>query len=737
MNFVNLDAGGIYVLSGPPTPQKSDIVARSNLPAGTVVSADQLRSTLLGTLPDLGGNTRLFDCADMAIFDIMRKMVEVRAAQRLTTVIDATNVNDETRSEYVRIAEKYGVPAKVLLVDVEEDVARAANAESRTPAAPEKLKDFFTRWQRQSRFPFELIPVHSTLALQPNSLPHDKVDVIGDVHGLYDDLLALLARKGWVLGDDGVLRHPEGRLLVFLGDLIDRGLQSLEVLRLVKRAVDAGTAICIQGNHELKAVRFWDMVSFKGVANWSSYASAETCVAMLKLPREEATGLVDFMRKLPASLVYEPAKVAFLHADVERYDPLMTPKADCLYGHSKHGMLDADEQYQKRFDAGLNQYTLFRGHVTQASVQENVFSLERDQAFAGELVLLQLDVFLQHRDRGNRAAFEAAVMTQKCEFNFDHYSKKFALAKALDYLTSKKQVYRHEEAVFGLKVYKAGNFVVQDAVRGHEQYLAKAKGIVMDVAGNIVVHPLDKLPLYSTGLLPDSADSYQVVAAEKLHGYPVEVVRHPFKPGELLVTSEDGFAVRHLDYAKALVSGRTKSAMLKFLSRRDVTLSIQVLRNDSHSILSYRTDQFGLYLVGVRGLEEDSLPWTEDEVDGVARDIGLRRASWFKATLGEVKKLNLASETEGFLVREYSREEKHLFVLKSPSFLTKKLLAKLPDEKLPLLFKYPESFKKEVSEDLYALVDWVNANCDKESFLAMPMEARADALSKFVAGHVA
>ena len=56
-------------------------------------------------------------------------------------------------------------------------------------------------------------------------------DIIGDVHGCIDELRDLLDRLGYQPDGDGV-RHPEGRTLIFLGDLNDRGPSSIGVWKL-------------------------------------------------------------------------------------------------------------------------------------------------------------------------------------------------------------------------------------------------------------------------------------------------------------------------------------------------------------------------------------------------------------------------------------------------------------------------------------------------------------------------
>ncbi|MCB0924398.1 MAG: metallophosphoesterase [Mycobacterium sp.] len=78
-------------------------------------------------------------------------------------------------------------------------------------------------------------------------------DIIGDIHGCATKLKALLAELGYQLDGAGVYRHPE-RTAVFVGDLIDRGEEQLDVLELVKAMVDAGSAKIVMGNHEFNAI---------------------------------------------------------------------------------------------------------------------------------------------------------------------------------------------------------------------------------------------------------------------------------------------------------------------------------------------------------------------------------------------------------------------------------------------------------------------------------------------------
>jgi hypothetical protein len=73
------------------------------------------------------------------------------------------------------------------------------------------------------------------------------LDIVGDVHGEYEVLERLLNELGY----DAEGRSRDGRRLVFLGDLVDRGPDNPAVVDAVMAMVDRGHAQCIMGNHEL------------------------------------------------------------------------------------------------------------------------------------------------------------------------------------------------------------------------------------------------------------------------------------------------------------------------------------------------------------------------------------------------------------------------------------------------------------------------------------------------------
>lgn len=84
-----------------------------------------------------------------------------------------------------------------------------------------------------------------------------KIDVIGDVHGCMDELIELLHLLGYQKKAD-IYVHPHNRIPIFVGDITDRGPNSLAVVELVYRMVVEHQMACyVPGNHCNKLYRYF------------------------------------------------------------------------------------------------------------------------------------------------------------------------------------------------------------------------------------------------------------------------------------------------------------------------------------------------------------------------------------------------------------------------------------------------------------------------------------------------
>ncbi|WP_274570980.1 metallophosphoesterase [Neisseria leonii] len=140
------------------------------------------------------------------------------------------------------------------------------------------------------------------------TLPPGAWDIIGDVHGEWAALCTLLGHLGYAA--DG--SHPQGRRLVFVGDLCDRGPDSPAVLAWFKQAYDAGRALMVLGNHELNLL----VDDAKDGSGWFFDRRAERDSALyapwVRAERAEKAVLADWLAQMP--LVLQRGDLRIVHA---------------------------------------------------------------------------------------------------------------------------------------------------------------------------------------------------------------------------------------------------------------------------------------------------------------------------------------------------------------------------------------------------------------------------------------
>jgi serine/threonine protein phosphatase 1 len=136
--------------------------------------------------------------------------------------------------------------------------------------------------------------------------------VIGDIHGMAAKLRNLLCRIDiWLLTN----AREERSQLIFLGDYIDRGPDSRQVLQIVQR-LHAKGAICLRGNHEELMLRA--MESKRDLTNFLANGGDVT-ITSLRTPAAFQQAQ-KWMRSLPIS--QEDELRYYVHAGVRPGVPL-------------------------------------------------------------------------------------------------------------------------------------------------------------------------------------------------------------------------------------------------------------------------------------------------------------------------------------------------------------------------------------------------------------------------------
>ncbi|MFB6777854.1 polynucleotide kinase-phosphatase [Streptomyces sp. NPDC056352] len=264
-------------------------------------------------------------------FDVLHYIAGKRLAAGRLTVVDATNVQAESRRQLVQLARTHDVLPIAIVLDLPEEVCQARNATRPDRAGmPRHVVQRHRRELRRSlrsleREGFRKVHIlrteeevdHADVVLERryNDLRHltGPFDIIGDIHGCSSELETLLGKLGYI---DGA--HPEGRTAVFVGDLVDRGPDSPGVLRRVMSMVAAGDALCVPGNHENKLGRY-----LKGRKVQHTHGLAET---IEQLDREDARDpafreqVREFIDGLVSHYVLDEGKLVVCHAGLpEKY----------------------------------------------------------------------------------------------------------------------------------------------------------------------------------------------------------------------------------------------------------------------------------------------------------------------------------------------------------------------------------------------------------------------------------
>ena len=335
----------LVVLIGASGAGKSTFAGTHFVPT-EVISSDFCRGLVADNEND--------QSASKDAFDVLHYIAGKRLAAGRLTVIDATNVQQESRKHLLNPAREHDVLPVAIVLDVPEQVCVGRNV-----TRPERqfgahvirrqrdqLRRGLRGLEREGfrrvhilRSEAEVSSVLVTRTKLFNDL-RDQVgpfDVIGDVHGCREELETLLADLGYKLrrdegGRPSGARHDAGRRAVFVGDLVDRGPDTPGVLRLVMGMVADGDAFCVTGNHESKLLR-----ALRGRKVQVTHGLAESLAQLEGEEPEFLAKVESFLDGLISHYVLDGGKLVVSHAGLpERFQGRASGRVRsfCLYGET-------------------------------------------------------------------------------------------------------------------------------------------------------------------------------------------------------------------------------------------------------------------------------------------------------------------------------------------------------------------------------------------------------------------
>ncbi|MDR2151898.1 MAG: polynucleotide kinase-phosphatase [Helicobacteraceae bacterium] len=342
--------------------------------------------------------------ASAAAFDALFYLANKRLDRGALTVIDATSVQEEARKRIVDLAKEQNCHAIAIVLNVPEKICVDRNAARSDRDVPSRvvrrqadlLRRSIGRLEKEGfRRVYILSDEDRINAAQITRAPLvcDKKDesgpfeVIGDVHGCFDELCLLLRKLGYEVDEKAFRAAPiGGRKAVFLGDLCDRGRKNVAVLRLVMNMVKAGDAYCVLGNHDLKLLKY-----LKGAKVTTSHGLDLTIAELQNESEAFREETKNFLDSLSCHYVFDEGKLVVAHAGLQEKMQGRESgrvKEFCVFGETTG---ETDEYGLPERVKWANEYRgralVVYGHTPDLSMQNvnNAICIDGGCAFGGKL----------------------------------------------------------------------------------------------------------------------------------------------------------------------------------------------------------------------------------------------------------------------------------------------------------------------------------------------------------------
>ena len=397
-NTIKIPELALVVLIGATGSGKSSF-ARKHFKSTEIVSSDACRAIVSDDENNQASSTDAFSLA--------RYITGLRLKNGLVTVIDATNVQESSRKDWIKLAREYHCLPVAIVLNLPEKVCVQRNAlrddrnfgshvipqhvsQLKRSLKKLKLEGFRHIFELRSEEEVDAIacivrdPLYNNQKQETGSL-----DIIGDVHGCYDELIQLLDNLGYA-NKSGIWMHPEGRKAVFAGDLVDRGPKTPEVLKLVMSMTEAGNAYCVPGNHDIKLMRWL------GGKNVQPKHGLQASIDQLSLETQEFRDKArKFLDSLISHYVFDGGKLVVAHAGLKENMQGRGSGAVrefCLYGETT-GEID-----EFGLPVRYNWATEYKGRaavvyghtpVPQAQWLNNTIDIDTGCVFGGSLTALR------------------------------------------------------------------------------------------------------------------------------------------------------------------------------------------------------------------------------------------------------------------------------------------------------------------------------------------------------------
>ncbi|PKR82422.1 RNA ligase [Heyndrickxia camelliae] len=236
----------LVLLRGAMGSGKSTFIKENKLEQFTL-SADDIRLLFQTPVMTENGTYTINAKNDNKVWKFLFELLEERMKRGEFTVIDATHAKTEAISRYKQLAQSYRYRVSVVdfsNVSLEKLLEQNKLRPEYKHVPDHAIMNSYERMQTENVPKWvNVIKPHEfqeVMQFKPIDLSEWKrIHHIGDIHGCYTALMEYL---------NGGLKEDE--LYIFVGDLLDRGLENDKVLQFFIDIKDNQNVIILEGNHE-------------------------------------------------------------------------------------------------------------------------------------------------------------------------------------------------------------------------------------------------------------------------------------------------------------------------------------------------------------------------------------------------------------------------------------------------------------------------------------------------------
>lgn len=241
-------------------------------------------------------------------FDALYLAVSKRLRAAKLTVINALGERLEDRKQLIRLAKKYHCFPTAIVFEPIQSEKQSADLLNKL-----EKEGFRYSYVLKNKEEADKAEVMRTKLYNNKRDIHGPFDIIGDVHGCYDELCELLEKLGYVVEREACRAyHPQGRTAVFVGDLVDRGPKIMEVLKLVMSMVKGKRAFCTLGNHDGKLQR-----KLNGAKVQVAYGLEKTLEQLEDETESFRIEVKAFLDRLISHYVFDDGRLVVAHAGLK------------------------------------------------------------------------------------------------------------------------------------------------------------------------------------------------------------------------------------------------------------------------------------------------------------------------------------------------------------------------------------------------------------------------------------